>query len=96
MMSMLEELTFAAVPRESGLTPQQRRNKLIAHLRGNWRWLKLRSTAAFMSSRSAAGSLPRTGRSTWSSRQAARSGRRTASCCSPLIAATEAGELDER
>ena len=34
MMNVLKELTFAAVPRESGLTPQQkRRNKLIAHLR---------------------------------------------------------------
>ena len=33
-MNMLKELTFAAVPRESGLSPQQkRRNKLIAHLR---------------------------------------------------------------
>jgi len=33
-MNMLKELTFAAVPRESSLTPQQkRRNKLIAHLR---------------------------------------------------------------
>ncbi len=33
-MNLLKELTFAAVPRESGLTPQQkRRNKLIAHLR---------------------------------------------------------------
>ena len=33
-MNMLKGLTFAAVPRESGLTPQQkRRNKLIAHLR---------------------------------------------------------------
>ena len=33
-MNTLKGLTFAAVPRESGLTPQQkRRNKLIAHLR---------------------------------------------------------------
>ncbi len=33
-MNMLKELTFAAVPREATLTPQQkRRNKLIAHLR---------------------------------------------------------------
>lgn len=33
-MNMLKELTFAAVPRENLLTPQQkRRNKLIAHLR---------------------------------------------------------------
>lgn len=34
MMNTLKELTFAAVPRENTLTPQQkRRNKLIAHLR---------------------------------------------------------------
>ncbi len=34
MMNMLKELTFAAVPRENSLSPQQkRRNKLIAHLR---------------------------------------------------------------
>ena len=34
MKNTLKGLTFAAVPRESGLTPQQkRRNKLIAHLR---------------------------------------------------------------
>ncbi len=33
-MNMLKGLTFAAVPRENSLTPQQkRRNKLIAHLR---------------------------------------------------------------
>ena len=33
-MNTLKGLTFAAVPRESALTPQQkRRNKLIAHLR---------------------------------------------------------------
>ncbi len=33
-MNMLKELTFAAVPRENTMTPQQkRRNKLIAHLR---------------------------------------------------------------
>jgi len=33
-MNALKGLTFAAVPRESGLTPQQkRRNKLIAHMR---------------------------------------------------------------
>ena len=33
-MNMLKELTFAAVPRDNTLTPQQkRRNKLIAHLR---------------------------------------------------------------
>ncbi len=33
-MNMLKGLTFATVPRENSLTPQQkRRNKLIAHLR---------------------------------------------------------------
>lgn len=33
-MNALKGLTFAAVPREGGLTPQQkRRNKLIAHMR---------------------------------------------------------------
>jgi hypothetical protein len=33
-MNALKGLTFAATPRESGLTPQQkRRNKLVAHLR---------------------------------------------------------------
>jgi hypothetical protein len=33
MMNTLKGLTFAAVPRENSLTPQQkRRNKLIAHL----------------------------------------------------------------
>ena len=33
-MNVLEELTFAAVPRENSLSPQQKlRNKLIAHLR---------------------------------------------------------------
>ncbi len=34
MMNVLKGLTFAAVPRENSLSPQQkRRNKLIAHLR---------------------------------------------------------------